>query len=165
MHQLAAVVLAWMVSLQPLAVTPWRDRFPEVAEAIADVSAEAPLYRGERGVERTAALLTAMAWHESRFDVGAVGDKGASVCLLQLGVSNLRALGVTRDELLGDARACLRAAVRMVVISFGVCRARPPQDRLAHFAAGGGGCGEKGTRESRHRFALAAKLLRERPAE
>jgi hypothetical protein len=162
---LGAIVLAWMLALQPAAVTPWTDTYEDTAEAIAEVATEAPLYRGPRGELRTAALLTSIASFESRFDPAAAGDHGASVCLMQIGVSNLRALGVRRAELLESARACLRAGVRMIQASFYVCRARAPEDRLAHYAAGGLVCGEKGTRESRHRSARAAWLVRLAPPD
>jgi soluble lytic murein transglycosylase-like protein len=154
--ELAAWVLAAMVSLE--ASPPWAGTYAETAEAIADVALEAPLFDGEAGPLRTAALLTSLAWFESRFDPRAVGDHGRSVCLLQVHASNHAALGVTRDELLDDPRTCLRAGVKMIRQSFAVCARRPLLERLSHYAAGGAGC-ERGRRESRHRVGLAIRLV------
>jgi hypothetical protein len=155
--ELAAWVLAAMVSLE--ASPPWAETYAETAEAIADVSLEAPLFPGEHGPLRTAALLTSLAWFESRFDPRAVGDHGRSVCLVQVHASNHAALGVTRDELLEDPRTCLRAGLEMIRRSFAVCARRPLEERLGHYAAGKAGC-DRGLRESRHRVGLARRLAK-----
>lgn len=149
-------ILLLMLALVPHA--PNVDAFPAIAMAIDRASHEAPLYAGEDGPSRTAAELVALAWFESRFDPRAVGDHGQSLGLWQIGRSNLRDLGVTEDDLFDPYRAA-RAALRMMRASFAVCRVRPKEERLAQYAAGGADC-LRGVRESRHRTALAAELLR-----
>lgn len=148
---LAAWVLFAMSSIQPKA--PWIDTYPKTADAIAKVSIDEPLFDGDDGPRRTAALFVSVAWFESTFNPKAEGDKGQSVCLFQIGVSNLKALGTTRQEILEDVEVCTRAARRMMKISFNVCRRRPFEEWLGHYASGGNTCG--GLKESRHRVEKA----------
>jgi hypothetical protein len=156
---MAAWILSLMLFLQPSA--PWRDTFPATAEAISVAAHEAPIFTGRDAVERTAAQLVALMWFESRFDPNAAGDHGQSLGLAQIGVSNLHALGLTREQLF-DPATNTRAALRMMQLSFVVCRVHPKEERLAHYAAGGDGC-TKGIKESVHRTQLAARLLRDHP--
>jgi len=160
---LKAWILAAMIALQPAA--PWRDTYEATAETLAMVALDAPLFAGDEGPRKTASWFVAVAWFESRFDAKAKGDctkkdaKGAclspanSLCLFQIGISNLASLGLTAEEILSDPETCTRAARRMMKTSMAVCRGRPTDDLLGHYASGGGECG--GLRESRHRVALA----------
>src|SRR4029078_2466352 len=63
-----SVPVAWvvglMVALEPSA--PWRGTYEKTAEAIARVSESDPLFE-DKGEERTAAMLVALAWYDSRF--------------------------------------------------------------------------------------------------
>ena len=149
-------ILTLMLALVP--GSPYEGTFAATAAAIDQAAHEAPLYPGEDGPARTAAQLVALAWFESRFDPKAVGDHGNSLGLFQVGVSNLASLGIERDDLF-DPKKAADAALRMIRTSFVVCRVRPKEERLAHYAAGGPDC-SKGGNESRHRTALAARLLR-----
>ncbi len=152
-------ILSLMHVLQPAA--PWSDGYGETALAIAEASEADPLYAGPHGVERTAAVLVSLSWFESRFDPEAVGDNGHSVCLGQVGTSNLKELGVTKAEMLGDRSVCLRSMLRMMRRSFAVCRGRPMPQSLGWYASGGKTCG--GLVKSGHRIDLALRLLRDHP--
>jgi len=109
-----------------------------------------PLYDGAEGRDRTAALLVSLAWFESTFKPGAVGDKGASHGLFQ----------VQGHGDLTDIREATRAALEMLRASFRICSAagRPPSELLGWYGAGGNGC-DRGLRESRHRFHKAQWLF------
>ncbi len=158
---MAAWILSLMLLLQPAKATPWADTYEATAHAIADASVQSPLFTGAHGAERTAALLVATGFFESRFRPDAIGDHGRSLCMLQVGESNLKALGVTREAMLTDLPTCLRAGLTMMKGSFSVCRGRPIEEWLGHYTAGGQGC--RGLVESRHRVGLALRLFRDHP--
>ncbi len=172
----AALVLAWMVSLEPS--SPLRSSFERTAEAIARESNRSPL----PGLDelRTAAVVTSLAWFESRFRVDAEGDclgapdrsgagqatgtcpKGSrprSLGLLQIGVSNLAGLRISRDEAL-DVDGNVRAGLAMARRSFRVCASRPLHERLAWYAAGGPACSTDpdAVAKSQHRIDRAVRL-------
>jgi hypothetical protein len=148
---MAAWVLAMMLACFPKAApsAPWASSYPVTAKAIADVvQSSEPLYAGSEGRERTAALLVSLAWFESTFKPGAVGDKGASHGLYQV---------QGRGDL-SDPYDATRAALGMLRASFRVCRTRPASEWLGWYGAGGEGC-DRGLRESRHRFQKAQWLF------
>jgi len=156
---LATLALAMMVSAQPTA--PWRATYQSTADAFAKSAASDPLFDDVDGPERTVAFYVGLAWFESTLKPDAVGDKGHSVCLFQINDSNFEGLGVTRDTLLNGVRdgervvrtpqeVCTGAANRMIRRSFHVCRARPLDERLGWYAAGGPDC-DRGLTQSRHR--------------
>jgi hypothetical protein len=146
-----AWILALMLACLPKSAhpAPWASSYPETAEAIADVAShEAPLYAGQDGRDRTIALLVSLAWFESTFKPGAVGDQGKSHGLFQVqGYGDLT-----------DARDATRAALEILRQSFRVCKARPPSEWLGFYTSGRGTC-ENGLRESRHRFQKAQWLF------
>jgi hypothetical protein len=164
---LSAWILAAMLSAQPEA--PWRDTYEATAEVFARVALEAPLFQGADGPRRTASWFVSVAWFEGRFDPQAKGDcrrkdkdgkclsAPQSVCMFQIGVSNLAALGTTEPAILNDVEICTRAARRMMQTSMGVCRGRPTDELLGHYASGRGTCG--GLAESRHRVTKARWLF------
>jgi len=156
--QLVQWALGMMTSLQPVAVTPWADTYVSSAEAMVDVAEEAPLFKGEDGVRKTIVLLISLGWFEGRFNQKAIGDKGQSVCMFQLGVANLKSLGTSREEVLSDFSVCARSALKAVRISFNVCRGRDELDLLGHYASGSARC-DAGLRESRHRMQKAKWLF------
>lgn len=157
-----AWILGLMVILQPSA--PWRDTYEATAHAIAAASVQSPLFAGKDGPERTAAWVVATSWFESRFQPDAVGDHGRSLCMLQIGESNLKALGVTREAMLNDLPTCLRAGLAMMKGSLAVCRSHPLDERLANYASGHGTCTNKGGLiASRHRVGLALRLFKDHP--
>ena len=169
--QLVAWIYRMMLVLQPAGVTPWAETYETTATVFADVATRLPLFPGSDGVARTAALFTSVAWYEGRFDPQAKGDckekkngkcvsPPQSVCMFQIGISNLAGLHTTQDELLSDVAKCTHAARKMMQISFGVCRGLPFEDLLGHYASGGSTCG--GLKESRHRMKTAISIFEKR---
>lgn len=150
---------AWILSLLLSLVhhTPWSDRLPEMADAIATVSEEAPLWPGEEGPRRTAAVLVALAFAESRFDPDAIGDHGQSHGAFQISLAH-----APKGEL-HDPLTAARHARRLLAQSFRICADRPLGERMAWYAAGGPSCSPKGYAASRYRMSMAAKLLRGAP--
>jgi hypothetical protein len=157
-------VLALMVSLQPEA--PWRSTYGGTAIAIDAAAHEAPLYPGEDGPERTAALLVAVSWRESRFDPMAVATDccGTSLGLLQVHDTNARRLGLMGVNELFDPLTNARAALVLLAESLRICAALPEPDRLSEYAVGRAVCdAPAGVRDSRAKVRLAVRLLREHP--
>ncbi|MBS2013680.1 MAG: transglycosylase SLT domain-containing protein [Deltaproteobacteria bacterium] len=152
----ATWVMSLLVALEPS--TPWRATYEKTAEAIAKVAESEPLFAEEKGDQRTAALLVAIAWHESRFKPNAKSSNNQWFCLYQI---DRRHLGPEPEKALNDQEACSRAAVQIIKGSLAKCKARPAEERLAVFMSGS--C-EKGLAESRYRTFLANKLLKEHPA-
>lgn len=151
--------VAWVVgllaALEPKA--PWSHTYERTAEAIARVSDREPLFAMEdNGPERTASLLVAIAWYESRLKPNAKSRNGKWYCLYQIGKSYLP----DPERSLTDPEMCTRTAVRLIRKSFDTCKARPVEERLAGYVSGQ--CGRGGV-ESRYRFFLAKKLLKEHP--
>jgi hypothetical protein len=152
-----SVPVAWvvglMVALEPQA--PWRPTFEKTAEAIARVSESDPLFE-ERGEERTAALLVAIAWYESRLKHNAKSANGQWLCLYQVDRRHLP----DPQKALDDPEVCTRAAIKIIKSSLQRCSRRPAEERLASFMSGT--C-EHGLPDSRYRVHLANRLLREHP--
>jgi Transglycosylase SLT domain len=155
-------ILSLMLGLQPRA--PWLASYEDTAKAIATVvTAEVPLFTGERGREKTAALMVALAWAESRFNPGAVGDHGLSVGLYQMSSANLPSPeGYRRADLLGHPIASSEVALHMLRQSFAVCAARPLNERVAWYASGDSYC-QRGQSESRYRMGLAMRAFTKYP--
>jgi len=152
-----SVPVAWVVGLlasqEPQA--PWRGTYGKTAEAIARVAETEPVF-DQRGEERTAALLVAIAWYESRFKPNAVSANKQYVCLFQIDKRHLS----DPDKALVDQEVCARAAIKIIRASFQKCASKPENDRLAIFMSGA--C-DRGVPESRYRMLLAQKLLKEHP--
>jgi len=166
MNNLALWVLSLMTQLQPSA--PWSDTYPATAAAIAEASQEQPVFAGQKGPHRTAALLVSLSWFESNFNARAMGDcdkgkpRSASTCrsfgLFQVARGN----GLVPVEVaMEDANIATREALRMIRLSQTVCRGRPAEDLLGWYAAGGQGC--RGLTESHHRVWKAQHLERAFP--
>lgn len=152
---MSAWILSLMLLLQPAKSTPWAATYEATAQAIASASVQSPLFAGAHGAERTAALLTALAWFESRFDVHASGDHNRSHGLFQQ---------QGRGEL-GTAEEATKVAIEQIRVSFAACKGRPFEDSLANYASGRGTCTNAGGLvASRHRVGLALRLFREHPA-
>ncbi|HEU4411837.1 MAG TPA: transglycosylase SLT domain-containing protein [Polyangiaceae bacterium] len=147
---MAAWVLSLLLFLQPDA--PWRASYDETARAIAEAAERAePLFPGPDGRARTAALLVAVAYHESRFDPKAVGDGGRSFGLFQLqrgGASNF------------TPQVAARRSLAMIRSSRNACRDRPENERLAAYASGR--C-DRGLEASRARMRLGRSLFAGHP--
>lgn len=106
-----------------------------------------------------AAWMTAIAFRESAFRSGAVGDRSTSFCWGQINLpgGKLTAEGWSGWELTQDPKRCATVVLRLLRGSLGACRHLPIEERLAAYA--GGSCdSEYGRRVSRDRFALAQRI-------
>lgn len=154
-----SIPVSWVVglltALQPAA--PWQSTYEKTAEAIARAAESDPLFDvAEKGEERTATLLVALAWYESRLNPRAKSKDGRSYCLYQVG----KGYFPEPEKALVDAEVCTRTAIKVLRHSLDVCRKRRPDERLAFYTSGH--C-DRGGAESRYRFFLASKLLRDHP--
>lgn len=158
-----------MIDAQPTA--PWRSTYESTAVSIARAANANPLPFSADREERTAALLVSVAWFESAFKQNAEGDfvgvgssrRPTSFCLLQVAESNFRALKVTRDEVQTNIDRCVDAGLRMMHVSWAVCRGEPLERRMDHYAAGGPTCARPRHDEGGHRIRKAQALYRRRP--
>ena len=161
-------MIEWiLVLIHALSVagSPYEPTFGATARAIDKVSHESPIYEGNDGPERTAAELVALASFESSFNPRAVhADQGGdSLGLYQINSSNLRELGLAREDLF-DPETATRAAVKLLRASHRTCRAWPALQQLAQYASGGPTCTvPEGIVASRHRLERAARIRREHP--
>lgn len=161
-----AMVAAWLSIGTLVGVTP-----KDIAAAIAKASFEKPLFVGEDGPRRTAALITAVAVFESGFKQIAgdckdkppgwpgcgkeEGSKPTSWCFLQVhfidGVEKVK--GYTPEDLMTDPLACARAGREIMRDSIKV----DPKEPLKSYAGTSG--------PARKRFDLAQKLFKTVPEE
>ena len=153
--KLSILVLRTMLSLQPEA--PWKDTYELTSEVIAQMSQDEPLFRGDDGPMRTAAVLVSLGWFEGRFRQDAVNAKEGSYCMFQVNQSNFKALGVTREQIQSNFVVCTRAALEMAKVSGHVCSRRPREEFLGHYASGGDTCG--GVRASVNRMRKAFSIF------
>jgi hypothetical protein len=152
-------VLAIMMKLVPAA--PWMFSFGETSTAISQAANDDPLFAGEDGRHKTAAVLIALAYHESRFQPNVVGDSGHSFGLFQIQPPTAK----VDASLLLLPRNAAYIAIDLIRTSFSVCRSQPQQEKLSWFAAGGNGCKIEGRKASKIRMSLADKIFKEnRPA-
>lgn len=139
----------------------WAETAAERGERYAAIAADLeavvydpevkPIFRGPRGRAKTAALIMAVAFHESGFarDVdfgpcyrgksgdGTRCDSGRAACLMQVHADHGKTPdGWTLQELFEDRKKCFRAGLRLLRSSFGQCRANAYEHRLAAFASG-----------------------------
>jgi hypothetical protein len=152
---LVAWILSLMTILQPEAA--WKDTYPATAAAIDQVVTEQPsiFTDDHEGRAKTAAVLVALAWAESTFKPNAVGAGG---------VRGLYQIGGKGD--LSDPLKASRVALEMVRESFRLCKARPVEERLAVYAAGGVSCKdmpEKILAKSRFRVWKGLTLVKQNP--
>jgi hypothetical protein len=149
----AAWVVGLLVALEPSA--PWRGTYEKTAEAIARVAESEPLF-DNNGEERTAALLVAIAWYESRLKPNAKSTDGQFYCLYQVHKNHL----ADPKKALDDPEVCTRAAVKILRDSLRLCAKRPENERLAAYMSG---VCDRGGVESKYRMFLASKLMKEHP--
>jgi hypothetical protein len=150
---LTAWLLSLMLLLQPTA--PWSGTNGATAAAIDQVvQEEASLFTDDlEGRQKTAAVLVSLAWFESTFKPNAVGGGGRFRGLYQIG---------GRGNL-SDPLTATRAALALVRPSFELCRARPLEERLAYYAAGGVSCRDvspEALAKSRYRISKAMWLVK-----
>jgi hypothetical protein len=186
-----SMMTEWLLAIIVSAASPERaateDAFPGWAETVAerkerftsiasDLEAfvfdekTRPVFGGDHGRARTAALVLAVAYHESGFmkdvDIGpcyrgksgqsARCDSGKSACLMQIRIADGKTPeGYTREELFKDRRKCFEAGLRLLRSSLGMCKHLPLKHRLAAYASGS--C-DKGLDGSERLMALADKF-------
>jgi len=159
-----AWILSLLIAVSPPGRVPSRESYDDAIvryESIATdleavVTDAAPLYSGPHGHAQTAALLVAIAAHESGLrrdvDEGETRGGGKDACLLQLR---------NRPDAATDRRTCFRVGLRLVRASLAACRTMPERERLAAYASGS--C-ERGRPESRAMLDAAKRLYWSHPA-
>ena len=149
---MSAWILLLMIGLQPSA--PWRDTYATTANAIARAAEAEPLFAGEDGPARTAALLVSVAWFEGRYDPNAHNAKdpgGGSFGMFQSSRKPIASV----DDQVKHALAALR-------VSFRECASRRSQDWVALYASGS--CTNVGGQlASRRRMGLAQRIFHDHP--
>lgn len=147
-----------------------RARYADIANALAEVVLDAdekPVFAGNRGRERTAALLLAISHHESGFrrDVdlglgrGAHGG-GPYHCMMQVSVKGRTPEGWTGADLTSDRRRCFRAGLHLVQRAHGACQAEGPDAWLRLYT--GGTC-DRGAKAADERMTTFHKWLERYP--
>jgi len=135
------IVYQTMVKLEPS--TPWQNTYNETANAIAEASNADPLYTDEMGSYRTAALLIAIARHESTFKASAIHPKSGAMGLFQIQPPTAR-LAPGREHFKGNLllqpRSAAPIAIDLIRTSDRICAKFPVDDRLIWYAQGGPDC-------------------------
>lgn len=120
----------------------------ELGQAAQDVGATA--YEAQ--------WLAAIAYRESTYRLDVIGDHGASYCAYQIHLPRGARTrdGLRGEDLVEDARACTREALRQLRASLHVCKRLPEAERMALYARGS--CdSERGRKLSRDRWWVAQK--------
>lgn len=160
----------------------------DLVEVVYD-PAEPPLLAGPLGRAKTVTILLGVIFKESAFrrdvDMGigpySKGDGGRSVCMLQIQTPFGRSAdwnarkqrfawtsdspsdiqpGFTTAQLLADRKACFRAGLRIVRVSWQSCPGVPEEERLRVYASGS--C-RYGRAASLERMGLARNWYRVHP--
>ncbi|MEJ7730394.1 MAG: hypothetical protein WKG00_14390 [Polyangiaceae bacterium] len=158
----AETLAAWLLSVMLTSAPPGRSRFPPSARETAEVGrdryaaiardiaevamdpAEPAVFDGPRARERTAALVLAIAWHESGFrrdvDLGLgpfARGTGRYHCIMQVAVERgKRASGWTGKELVEARPRCIRAALDILQRARGACRPQGPDAWMRLYVSG-----------------------------
>lgn len=142
-----------------------RERFVKKADVIAKVVTEDTRVKDPVWA---AALVLAIERHEGGWtkhvDTGegphARGDRGQSVCGMQLRIGNGKTdEGWTAEDVLADEEKCVISGLRRVQRSFGACKEQGPDARLAVYA--GGSCREPAVKASKARLDTARAYLQD----
>ncbi len=170
---LAAYLLTAMISWMPTKVHHREGeatalaRYEAIATDIAKVAldeSEVPLFAGEDGRTQTALLVASIASFESHFradvDEGrARGDKGISICIMQIQVHGKTLEGWSAKDLIDDRGKCVAAGLHLIRESFSMCKHMSLRHRLAGYTSGR--CEEDPASESR--VGRAVKWMKEHP--
>lgn len=129
----AKLVFAALMKIAPFG--PFVPQYAEVSEAITQASNQDPIFPGDKeGCKKTAAILIALAWYESRFHPNAVGDNGRSFGLFQIQPPTAK----VQSNLLTNPRTASFIAVDLVRRSFSACEKRPYEERLSWYVSSNG---------------------------
>lgn len=149
-----------MLYMQPVA--PWSSSFDSTAEGIVKGAIAVPVFDGPLGIERTVILDISLSWFESRFNPKAEGDCPGKVRCDEGERGKAYGLGQVHGQRVEGAEAQTIQMNRMVKQSFKACSARPMNEWLGWYAAGGNDC-DRGLKESRHRIMRALWLFKKFP--
>lgn len=140
--QYLLILIATLVAI----FAPRRDHALFVSTVAAVVESEAPLFKDDEDKSKTAALLAAIAFRESSFDITAKSKTNDS-CWFQIH---------DRDDLAEKPEECTRVAMTMIRESMRMC----PEHPLAFYASGPIGCTDaRAQRISADRMQLARWAL------
>lgn len=114
----------------------WND-YADTARHLAVVlNEEQPLFAGEFGRAKTAAVLISLAKWETGFRNELTGDGGRSHCMLSIMAGRTgRVREGSGQELRKDKALCFKAGLRIARQSFGACRGKM-MHKLAAYASG-----------------------------
>lgn len=178
MEAIVSWVFAFIMTVAPPG--PWRGeprdetiaRYRQIAEdavAVAYDPGNDPLFGGDDGRARTAALMLSVAYHESGFrrdvDFGvgpnARGDSGQSWCLMQIRVGGGRTIeGWSGRDLVRNRRHCFSSGLGAIRRSFIACRNNSRYELLNAYTSGS--C-NRGAPQSRDRMTSAFKWVAQHP--
>lgn len=166
-------VLSLMLQVQPKA--PWLNTYKASAEAISKAAQKYPLFVGEDGERKTAALLVSLGFFEGALKPDAKGDckekfsnglckpgsRPQSYCMFQIHETNHEGLGVTKEDLLNNIDLCTETAVKLLKRSFQICSSVPVEEKLRWYAGGGDVCtsDNDAIKKSKHRILKAIWLF------
>lgn len=129
----SALVMGALYKLEPY--SPHVPQFAEISEAITQAANHDPLFPEDKdGCRKTAAILVAVAWFESRFHPNAVGDNGRSFGLFQIQPPT----GKVPSNVLLNPRTSAYIAVDLIRQSFTACAKRPYEERLSWYVSSNG---------------------------
>jgi hypothetical protein len=153
-------------------------RYASIAKDLAEIvydPNEQSAFKGQYGRAKTAALMLGIAYHESggfrkdvdfQFGKHAFGDKGRSVCLMQINVGDGKTPeGWTKSDL-KDRKKCFRTALHKIHDSFKRCSHFAPEFWLSAYTAGldtSGKCFPTGA--AKIRFNDAKSLYESKPID
>jgi len=179
---------AWLLSIMLAAVPPGHSSHPEeakeskeagraryeaIAAAVAEASLdedEAPLFAGDDGRLRTAALLLTISYHESHWrrhvdlGLGPLRYRGGGRyhCMMQILVKGEETPeGWTAEELVKSRDKCFRRGLHILQRAKRYCDDAGPRAFLNHYATGR--C-DRGRKPVAKRWATFDRWLREHPA-
>lgn len=129
----STLVLAALNKIEPFgAFVP---QYAEVSEAITQAANHDPLFPDDKdGCRKTAAILVALAWFESRFQPNVVGDHGRSFGLFQIQPPTAN----VPSNILTNPRTASYIAIDLVRRSFQACEKRPYEERLSWYVSSNG---------------------------
>lgn len=129
----STLVLAALNKLEPFG--PYVPQYAEVSDAIAQAANHDPLFPEDKeGCKKTAAILIALAWHESRFQPNVVGDSGRSFGLYQIQPPTAN----VQSNVLTNPKTASYIAIDLIRKSFQACEKRPYEERLSWYVSSRG---------------------------
>lgn len=149
--------MANMRATEPGPEVPWADTYAMTASKIAEAASTNPLLNDPL---HTAGTMVVIGWHESRYRPDVVGDHGASFGTFQVNQWTARDIGCSKEDLLNPDKSA-ECALKLLHVSFEVCKRRPLSERLAQYAYGHD-CDHR-LELSRYRMKAVTKLVKKIP--